>query len=70
LRRATVEITAHRPLRTTPETGPNALVNVEITLPQGPNTYRLRFVARSDGDGRLGTADIPIPGATPAKNTR
>jgi len=70
LRRATTEITAHRPLRATPEAGPNALVRVEITLPEGPNTYRLRFVVRSDGDGRLGTADISIPGAIPAKNTR
>jgi hypothetical protein len=67
LRRATVEVTAHRP---TGSADTHALAKVEIQLPPGPNTYRLRFVVRSDGDGRMGTADIAIPGAPPGKNIR
>jgi hypothetical protein len=43
---------------------------VEISLPATPNTYRLRFVVRGDGDGKLGTADIKIPGAPEGKNER
>jgi VWFA-related protein len=70
LRRTTVEVTAHRALQAAGSLRQNAMARVEITTPEGPNTYRLRFVVRSDGDGRIGTADIPIPGATPAKNVR
>jgi VWFA-related protein len=68
--RATLIATAHRPVRSSGTGNPDALAKVEISLPPVPNTFRMRFVVRSEGDGRLGTADIPIPGATPAKNVR
>jgi VWFA-related protein len=69
MRRAVSEVTARRPAGG----GPNpdtALAKVEISLPATPNTYRLRFVVRGDGDGKLGTADIKIPGAPEGKNER
>jgi len=68
LRRATIEATAHRTQANAAD--PEALARVEISLPPGPNTFRLRFVVRSDANGRMGTADIAISGAPPAKNQR
>jgi VWFA-related protein len=70
LRRATVDVTAHRPSADSANLNPEALARVEIMLPPGPNTYRIRFVVRADGNGRIGTADIAIPGAAPAKDQR
>ena len=70
LRRSTEEITAHRQVKADMPTDTRGLVRVEVTLPSGPKTYRLRFVVYSEGDGRLGTADILIPGAAPGKNIR
>lgn len=70
LRRATEEITAHRAVKAATTLNPNALARVEIMLPLSPNAYRLRFVVYSEKDGRLGSADILIPGAASPKNTR
>ena len=65
--RATLIATAHRALQGSGAANPDALARVEISLPPVANTFRMRFVVRSEGDGHLGTADIPIPGATPAR---
>jgi hypothetical protein len=46
------------------------MVTITITLQKAPNTFRFRFIARDDADGRIGSADIPIPEASPTKNTR
>jgi VWFA-related protein len=70
LRRSTEEVTAHRPDKVEAPANAGGLVRMEVSLPYGPNTYRLRFVVYSESDGRLGTADIPIPGAAPGKNIR
>jgi len=69
LRRATIDATAHR-VGGTSNMNPDALARVEIKLPPGPGTYRVRFVVRGNGNGRIGTADIAIPGAAPPKNER
>lgn len=68
LGRATELVTAHRSSPAAP--GNRDLAKVDIQLKPPPNTYRMRFVLRNEADGRLGTADIFIPGAAPPKNTR
>lgn len=68
LGRATELVTAHRSSSAAP--GSQDLARVDIQMKPPPNTYRMRFVLRNEADGRLGTADIFIPGATPPKNTR
>ncbi|HEY1647291.1 MAG TPA: VWA domain-containing protein [Terracidiphilus sp.] len=53
----TEKITARRKSTETPD--PNAVLRIEIALSPVVNTSRLRFIVRSDGNGRVGTADIP-----------
>lgn len=69
LARATEFVTAHRSGNAAAPASQN-LAKVEIQLQTPPNTHRVRFVVRNEVDGRLGTADILIPGAAPPKNTR
>jgi VWFA-related protein len=68
LNRATLELTAHRPLQSA---NPGGLARMEIALPPSPGAYRLRFVVRSMADGHMGTADLQVPGAPhPPKSSR
>jgi VWFA-related protein len=70
LQRTTEVLTAHRPVSDGKQKDAHKMVAIAITLQKAPNTFRLRFIMRDDADGRIGSADIPIPGAPPAKNTR
>lgn len=70
LQQTAESITARRKRDSVAASDIGAIARVEITLLTVPNTYRLRFVVRCAGNGRLGTAEILIPGAVPPKNTR
>jgi hypothetical protein len=70
LQQVAESITARRPLNSTAAANPGTLAHVGITLPTVPNTFRLRFVVRNNGNGRLGTADIPVSSAPVVKNGR
>lgn len=69
LRHTIMKVTARRKLDQQGSTGAS-LARVEIEVPLMPSTYRLRFLVRCEASGTLGTADILIPGAPPAKNMR
>jgi VWFA-related protein len=68
LRRVTEDITAHRHM--TGSSSPNGLARVEVDLPNDPAAIRLRFVVRSNVDGRIGSAEIPLRDAPPMRIPR
>jgi hypothetical protein len=68
LRRVTNDITARRhPARSVD--GSAELVRLEIAVPLVSGGNRVRFVVQASGDGRIGTADLRIPGAPPDKKS-
>jgi len=60
LRRVTDEMTASRPAEGTDSAGVAA--RFSIAVPVVAHAVRLRFVLRSDADGRIGTADLKADG--------
>lgn len=70
LHRSTIVVTVYRSTEAPAHAGSTSLVRIEAALPSWPDAFRLRFVVRGDGDGRLGTADIPISGTVPRKRIR
>lgn len=63
LTRATLELTAHRPLDDRNKGVAAGLARLEVNLASLPGAYRLRFVVRSVADGHMGTADLKAPSA-------
>jgi len=61
LKRSTDEVTAKRPLGAQSA----GYAKMAITLPSDPAGYRMRFIVRGDADGKIGSADLPVPGAPP-----
>jgi VWFA-related protein len=57
LRRVTNEVTARRPLARPAGETDAGFARLEISLPPAAGAVRVRFVVRSDSDGRVGTAD-------------
>jgi hypothetical protein len=57
LRRVTNEVTARRPLTRSAGETEAGFARLEISLPPATGAVRVRFVVRSDSDGRVGTAD-------------
>ena len=64
LRRVTNDMTARRQATQSVDRS-TGLVRLEIALPSVSGVNRVRFVVRASGDGRIGTADLRIPGAPP-----
>lgn len=63
LTRATLNLTALRPLGG-PRGGPSeGLARLEVVLLSPPGSYRFRFVVQNISDGHMGTADLKVPGA-------
>ena len=70
LRRITNEMTAHRPF---PQAGnvSNGMVRLEVAVNPAAAANRVRFVVRATPSGRIGSADLRIPGTPPdAKPSR
>jgi VWFA-related protein len=69
LARDTLDATAHRAVNTGASATASGLARIEVQFPTPKGAYRLRFVVRSLGDGRMGTADIAVPDAPPLPPT-